>query len=159
MLLERVSLHTILRIPNACFRHVNFFELSQFGGPTFRSPYFACCAALFWTAVKTAPHWQKWMAQLREVSREVLPLQYEPRKLLCCPWWDNPPIAANLENAFEGFKNDWYVRSGGAALLEAIRAKNRGTIPKPGDTFWFGGSSSAKIGQNQKSVIRRQNKK
>ena len=76
---ERVALHTILRIPNSCFRHVNFFELPKFGGPNLRSPYYACCAALFRTAVKTTPHWQKWMVQLREVQREVMPMAYVPR--------------------------------------------------------------------------------
>ena len=145
MHLERVALHTILRIPNACFRHVNFFELSQFGGPTFRSPYLACCAALFRTAVKTAPHWQKWIVQLREVRREVLPVGYGPRELLCCPWWDNPPIAENLQNAYNGFRNDGYVREGGVALLEAIRSKNEGTIPRPGDILWHGGSIQKEV--------------
>ena len=142
---ERVALHTILRIPNSCFRHVNFFELPKFGGPSLRTPYYACCAALFRTAVKTTPHWQKWMVQLREVQREVMPMAYVPRRLLCCPWWDNPPIVANLEEAYEGVPNNRYVREGGVALLEAIRSKNKGVIPKPGDSIWYGGSIQKEV--------------
>ena len=138
-------MHTIYKLPNACFRHVNFFEVPNFGCPSLRSPYFACCSALFRTAVKTIPHWQKWMKQLRVIQFEVMPFEYvKGDGKLCSSWWDSQPLVCNLEEAFLGFPHLVEAHKGGSSILEKFsRQKDTprvSSVPPPGDPIWSKGS-------------------
>ena len=51
-------------------------------------------------------------------------------------YWDSPPFAQNLKQAFEGFKSQGKFASAGSKILEKIRAANGGIMPIPGSEFF-----------------------
>ena len=92
-------------------RHSDFFELRKYGGPKLRSISVSCTAALTRTALKTITTWPSWVKQLQFAHDEFLSLDHlraPGQKILsqaklCPDYWDSPPIALNLRDAYEGF--------------------------------------------------------
>jgi len=134
--IESAALHGVFRLPNNCFRHRHFFDHESLGIPKIRSAYVACLAALFRTASKTLPNWSQWLIQLNVAAHELMPMALWGKGLLCHPFWDSQPFAANLAEAFSGFPNLTKATPGGRALLKDIADKNGGAMPSPGSPFF-----------------------
>ena len=137
-LLERVALHTILRMHINALRHADFFQLSDLGGPKLRSLTAACASTLFRTACKTVTSWRQWTSQLDIAAREFLPLQQYLKGKRTHHIWDSQPIALNLQDAFMGFPCDDRWAPAASQLLCELTIDNDGVVPVPGDGMLCG---------------------
>ena len=105
---QRVALHTVYKAPINTFAHNHFFQAPSTGVPKPRCAEAACAAALTRTACKTITGWDKWVAPLRLVAAECLPLSmYRDRPFVIAQnsksaspgFWDAPAFAELLEAA------------------------------------------------------------
>ena len=107
---ERFDILSVIRFAN-CLRHSDMFELHKYGGPNIRSISVACTAALTRTALKTVTEWPVWVRQMQIAYNEFTALDHLRRPgqtslsqaKLCPDYWDSPPIALNLKDAYDGF--------------------------------------------------------
>jgi len=121
--LERVALHTILRMPWNSLRHADFFQIHCMGGPKLRSMSAACAAALFRTAKKTITSWPAWVTQLDYAAQSFLTIAQWHRGERSTSIWDTPPIAMNLKNASMGFLDDPRWAPGASSLIQELAIK------------------------------------
>ena len=131
--LERVALHTVMRLPYNTFRHADFFQIDKMCKIRFRSLVAACASALFRTAYKTVTSWPRWVSQLDTAAREFLPVQQFTEGVRSPPCWDSPPIALNLRDAYCGFLGDSRWKQGAEQVIQKLAADNLGVCPVPGD--------------------------
>ena len=68
-MLERVAMHTILRLPFNALRHADFFQLHIVCKIRLRSLSAACASTLFTTAYKTITSWPQWVNRLDVAAR------------------------------------------------------------------------------------------
>jgi len=132
-LLERVAMHTVLRMHINALRHADFFQLPVLGGPKLRSLTAACASTLFRTSCKTVTSWRQWVSQLDIASREFLPLEQYLRGRRTHHIWDSQPIALNLQDAFLGFPCDDRWAPAASQVLCELTMDNNGVAPLPGD--------------------------
>ncbi len=86
----------------------------------------SCTAALTRTAMKTITEWPEWVKQLQFAFNEFTALDNLRRPgqtilhqaKLCPDYWDSPPIALNLRDAYEGFPHSPKWAEGGAFVIE-----------------------------------------
>jgi len=134
-MLERVALHTVLRVPWNTFRHSDFFKLHRLGGPKLRSFNIACASALFRTAARTVCNWGQWISQMSAAANEHLPVCQSLSGFHYPEFWDSPSFAHNLCWAFEGFVKQKKFMKAGISLVQRLTDGNDGVRPLPGGEF------------------------
>jgi len=134
-LLERVAMHTVLRMHINAMRHGDFFQLPLLGGPKLRSLTAACAATLFRTSCKTVTSWRQWVSQLDVAAKEFLPIGQYLQGRRSHHIWDTQPIAITLQDAFLGYPCDDRWAPATSQLLCELTMDNNGVAPLPGDTF------------------------
>ena len=100
---ESVALHSVLKMPHNTLGPGDFFHYTNIGSRNFRSFTCSCNAALLRTALVTVPAWPKWLTQLTIAASSVLSMRELFDGKLSPMFWDSPPIACNLSNAYQGF--------------------------------------------------------
>ena len=124
-------------------RHSDLFELHKLGGPKLRSISVSCTAALTRTTLNTLTRWPEWIKQLTFAHNEFLAIslvrapgqQTLSQAKLCPDYWDTPPIALNLRDAYEGFPNSKTWSEGGAFVNNKLLSLNKNRPIEPGCSF------------------------
>ena len=131
-MVERVALHTVLRVPFNSFWHSDLFNLDSIECMKFWSFTVSCAAAMMRTALQTVTSWPKWKQQLEEAAKHTLNIAPILRVKLSPDFWDSAPIAANLADAFYGYPRNPLLAEGARRFYHNFSQKYPDLIIEPG---------------------------